>query len=75
MHGCAARPRALMLDAVHEFAHGREVIERRPQIVCIDIVLPTFNLVGMQRASLFHLLAHSVYVMNEPHAHPCCLRR
>ena len=60
MHGYTAHPRALMLDAVHEFAHGREVIERRPQIVCIDIVLPTFNLVGMQRAPLFQVLAYSI---------------
>ena len=59
MHGYAAHPRALMLDVVYECAHGREVIGRRPGIVCVDIVPPTFDLVGMQRALLFQVIAHS----------------
>ena len=60
MHGYAAHPRALMLDVVHECAHGCEVIGRRPRIVCVDIVPPTFDLVGMQRAPSFQVLAHSI---------------
>ena len=59
MHGYAARPHALILDAVHQCAHGRVVFGRRPRIVCIDIVPPTFDLIGMQRALLFQVIAHS----------------